>query len=116
MNPQTQQKLRKFLNEKLRKIYNETRDDKPKLDLSYIKTQKGYENSVIIDAFWGDGYEFPNSNGYQCYFYFKGGIMAKVFKVTPKRVKRTNGTVLTPDMSITFQKIIQIKNGITLHK
>ena len=27
--------------------------------------------------------------------------MAKVFKVTPKHVKRTNGTVLTPDMSIT---------------
>jgi len=27
--------------------------------------------------------------------------MAKVFRVTPKRVKRTNGTVLTPEMSIT---------------
>jgi ribosomal protein L31 len=27
--------------------------------------------------------------------------MAKVFKVTPKRIKRTNGTVLTPEMSIT---------------
>jgi hypothetical protein len=27
--------------------------------------------------------------------------MSKVFKVTPKRIKRTNGTVLTPDMSIT---------------
>jgi len=27
--------------------------------------------------------------------------MAKVFIITPKRVKRTNGTVLTPDMSIT---------------
>ena len=27
--------------------------------------------------------------------------MAKVFRVTPKRVKRTNGTVLTPDMSVT---------------
>jgi hypothetical protein len=27
--------------------------------------------------------------------------MSKVFEVTPKRVKRTNGTVLTPDMSIT---------------
>lgn len=27
--------------------------------------------------------------------------MAKVFRVTPKRTKRTNGTVLTPDMSIT---------------
>lgn len=26
--------------------------------------------------------------------------MAKVFRITPKRVKRTNGTVLTPDMSI----------------
>jgi hypothetical protein len=27
--------------------------------------------------------------------------MPKVFEVTPKRVKRTNGTVLTPEMSIT---------------
>ena len=27
--------------------------------------------------------------------------MSKVFKVTPKRIKRTNDTVLTPDMSIT---------------
>ena len=27
--------------------------------------------------------------------------MAKVFKVTPKRVERTNGTVLTLNMSIT---------------
>lgn len=27
--------------------------------------------------------------------------MAKVFKVTPKRVKKVNGTVLTPEMSIT---------------
>jgi ribosomal protein L31 len=27
--------------------------------------------------------------------------MAKVFKITPKRIKRTNGTVLTPEMSIT---------------
>jgi hypothetical protein len=26
--------------------------------------------------------------------------MAKVFKVTPRRIKRTNGTILTPDMSI----------------
>ena len=27
--------------------------------------------------------------------------MAKVFKVTPKRIKRANGLVLTPDMSVT---------------
>ena len=27
--------------------------------------------------------------------------MSKVFNVTPKRIKRTNGTVLTPQMSVT---------------
>lgn len=27
--------------------------------------------------------------------------MAKVFKVIPKRIKRTNGTVLSPEMSVT---------------
>jgi hypothetical protein len=27
--------------------------------------------------------------------------MPKVFTVTPKRVKRSNGTVLTPEMSVT---------------
>ena len=27
--------------------------------------------------------------------------MSKVFRITPKRVKRTNGTVLTPEMTIT---------------
>ena len=27
--------------------------------------------------------------------------MSKVFRITPKRVKRANGQVLTPDMSIT---------------
>ena len=27
--------------------------------------------------------------------------MSKVFKIKPKRVKRSNGQVLTPDMSIT---------------
>jgi hypothetical protein len=27
--------------------------------------------------------------------------MSRVFKITPKRIKKVNGTVLTPDMSIT---------------
>ena len=27
--------------------------------------------------------------------------MSRVFKVTPKRVKRTNGTILTPEMEVT---------------
>ena len=31
--------------------------------------------------------------------------MSKVFKVTPKRIKRTNGTVLTPEMSITVTTV-----------
>lgn len=26
----------------------------------------------------------------------------RVFKVTPKRIKRTNGTVLTPEMTVTI--------------
>jgi hypothetical protein len=31
--------------------------------------------------------------------------MARVFKITPKRVKRTNGTVLTPEMSVTVTTV-----------
>jgi len=31
--------------------------------------------------------------------------MAKVFRVTPKREKRTNGTVLTPEMSVTVTTV-----------
>lgn len=27
--------------------------------------------------------------------------MSRVFQVTPKRIKRTNGTVLTPEMTVT---------------
>lgn len=27
--------------------------------------------------------------------------MSKVFRVTPKKVKKTNGTVLTPEMEVT---------------
>ena len=27
--------------------------------------------------------------------------MSRVFRITPKRIKRANGTVLTPDMEIT---------------
>ena len=31
----------------------------------------------------------------------KNEFMSRVFRVTPKRVKRTNGTVLTPEMEVT---------------
>ncbi len=31
--------------------------------------------------------------------------MARVFRITPKRIKRSNGTVLAPDMSITVTTV-----------
>ena len=36
--------------------------------------------------------------------------MSKVFKVWPKRVKRTNGTVLTPEMAIVVTTKIHTSN------
>ena len=36
--------------------------------------------------------------------------MSKVFRVTPKRIKRTNGTVLTPDMVVTVTTAIHTTN------
>ncbi len=33
--------------------------------------------------------------------------MSKVFRITPKRIKRTNGQVLTPDMTITVTTRLQ---------
>ncbi len=32
----------------------------------------------------------------------------RVFKVTPKRIKRVNGTVLTPDMTVTVTTQISV--------
>lgn len=36
--------------------------------------------------------------------------MTKVFKVTPKRIKRSNGTVLTPDMAVTVTTAMHVSN------
>ena len=36
--------------------------------------------------------------------------MSKVFKVWPKRVKRTNGTVLTPEMEIVVTTKMSVSN------
>ena len=43
---------------------------------------------------------FGRKNHYFCITTPNIRSMAKVFKVTPKRVKRINGLVLTPDMSV----------------
>ncbi|MDD2315578.1 MAG: DUF6140 family protein [Proteiniphilum sp.] len=36
--------------------------------------------------------------------------MSKVFRITPKRLKRTNGTLLTPDMVITVTTLQHTNN------
>ena len=36
--------------------------------------------------------------------------MSKEFRITPKRVKRVNGTVLTPDMEVTATTAIHTTN------
>ena len=46
----------------------------------------------------------------QLYLTLKQFIMSKVFKVWPKRVKRTNGTVLTPEMEIVVTTKMSVSN------
>lgn len=36
--------------------------------------------------------------------------MSKVFRVTPRRIKRSNGTVLTPEMSVTVTTALHTTN------
>jgi len=36
--------------------------------------------------------------------------MSKVFRITPKRIKRSNGTVLTPEMAVTVTTAIHTSN------
>ena len=36
--------------------------------------------------------------------------MSKVFRVTPKRIKRANGTVLTPEMAVTVTTAMHTTN------
>ena len=39
--------------------------------------------------------------GYRAYTLILMHLIIKVFKITPKRIKRTNGCVLTPEMEVT---------------
>lgn len=39
--------------------------------------------------------------------------MSKVFRVTPKRIKRVNGTVLTPEMAVTVTTAINTSSPFT---
>ena len=36
--------------------------------------------------------------------------MSRVFQIIPKRIKRSNGTVLTPEMSVTVTTVLHTTN------
>ena len=36
--------------------------------------------------------------------------MSRVFQITPKRIKRSNGTVLSPEMSVTVTTVLHTTN------
>ena len=64
-------KLKDFLKEKLIKNFEETQEDKPYLDMSFIKTSKGFKKSYIKSLRGEDGYAFSNNNGCQCFIWFE---------------------------------------------
>ena len=70
MDYDIKENLRIFLHAKMRKIFEETREDKPTLDFDFIKTVKGFEKSDIKNPTYG--YEFFNCNGHRCFIYFTG--------------------------------------------
>ena len=91
MNYKNEIKLRDFLKEKLRKIYGETREDKSRLDISRIKTEKGFETSGVHHVRWGDGYAFSNNNGCQCFIYFEGKRMRKIITMSIDGISSSSG-------------------------
>jgi len=72
MNYNNAKKLEKFLEDKMRKIYDETHDINPNLDVSFIEKVKGLKKTDVNHGWWGDGYAFSNGIGCQCFVYFKG--------------------------------------------
>ena len=91
MNYKNKRKLGDFLKEKLRKIYEETGEDKSRLDLSRIKTEKGFEKSDVHHGWWGDGYGFSNNNGCQCFIYFKGKQKRKIIDMAIDGISSSSG-------------------------
>jgi hypothetical protein len=90
MNYKNKKKLSYFLNEKLRKINDETQDNKHKLNLSYIKTEKGFEVSHI-ERYRGFGYGFFNSSDCQCFIYYEGKQRRKIISIAVDGISSSNG-------------------------
>jgi len=65
MNHESRKKLEKFLDEKTRVIYRETKNISGILDIHYVKTAKGFDNSRTD---WGDdgSYDIDFFNGNNC--------------------------------------------------
>jgi len=119
MNDKNQQKLTNFLDEKIRKIVDETRNENPKLNLTYIKTAKGFENSIIRNRNWGDGYMFVNRSGYQCYLYFKGKWTGRTISITIDNISSSGcpGTIGTlfrcmDEIDVIAKEVQQLKNEL----
>ena len=64
--------LKDFLDEVIVIFDEETRENKSVLDLSYIKSVKGFEYTEFTDSCYGPGYCFTNSNGHKCFLCFYG--------------------------------------------
>ena len=78
MTYEIKRKLITFLSNKLRKIYYETTDDKPRLNIFQIKTEKGFDSNVIENhGYYENGYNFFNDNGCQCFLMFGDGAKKK---------------------------------------
>ena len=57
-----------------------------------------------------DGQQTIVETSFFCYTNQLESIMSRVFKITPKRIKRANGTVLTPEMTVTVTTAIHCSN------
>jgi hypothetical protein len=68
MNDRIKQQLVKFLDKRLKKFFYDTKGTHDELDIHYIKTVKGFENSMTQKADLGfdSFYKFCNGNGHQC--------------------------------------------------
>ena len=80
MNYEIKNKLEKFLYNKLCTIYYETSQDKPKLDLDYIKC-KGFVKSDVRNSWLGNGYDFFNNNACHCFLHFSGKNRSKKIRI-----------------------------------
>ena len=72
MKLKTQEKLKRFLDEKLKNIFYDTRDAHHGFNMYYIRSVKGFDMTDIQNNIWGNGYSFFNSIGCHCNLHLDG--------------------------------------------